>query len=359
MPFNVLIHEERTKLLALMPPGAKTMLSAGCSGAWYFDWVATAYGPVSRHIGIELYSPQPAGLPTFVEWLPNSVAKMSGVISASVDLVFSGQNVEHLPPVDLLGFLMESNRVLANGKHLVIDSPNRSVTLAAGYIQPEHTLELTVPEICTMVELAGFEVTAVKGIWLCDRAAPSIDVTVIPADAVELERRKLAATDRPLESFIWWLEAVKIAEPNAEALRKFIDVVFEVGLPAFLDRRYQKQIGRMIGYPDPCIAVASGENGYVVYGPYIPLVAGRYEVSVCLRVDTAERSALLRLDVCSGTGAVTHASVDIPVRQHVGKGWFVHTLPFALDHYCTAVEARVLVHNASLQVRPKPSISVV
>lgn len=343
----------------MMPPGATTVLSAGCSGAWYFDWVEKAYGPVSRHIGIELYSPQPAGLPAYVEWLPNSVAKMTGVASASVDLVFSGQNVEHLPPADLLGFLVESNRVLDNGKHLVIDSPNRAVTLAAGYIQPEHTLELTVPEICTMVELAGFQVTAVKGIWLCDRAAPSIDVTVIPADAVELQRRKDDATDRPLESFIWWLEAVKTGPPNVEALQKFIDVVFEVGLPAFLDRRYQKQIGRMVGYPDPAVAVNSGENGYVVYGPYIPLVAGQYEVSVCLRVDAAERSALLRLDVCSGTGSVTHASVDIPVRQQVGKGWFVYTLPFSLDRYCTAVEARVLVQNATLRVRPKPSISLV
>lgn len=342
-----------------MPPGAKTLLSAGCSGAWYFDWVEKAYGPVARHVGIELYSPMPADLPPYVEWLPNSVSSMTGVTTGSVDLVFSGQNVEHLPPTDLLGFLLESNRVLGIGKHLVIDSPNRSVTLAAGYIQPEHTLELTVPEICTMVELAGFRVTAVKGVWLCDRAAPSVEVISIPGDAVELERRKREATDRPLESFIWWLEAEKIGPANVDGLRKFIDVVFEVGLPAFLDRRYQKQIGRMVGYPDPAIDVTSGENGYVVYGPYIPLVAGQYEVSVCLRVDAADRSSLVRLDVCSGTGAVTHTSVDIPVRQHVGKGWFVYTLPFSLDRYCTAVEARVLVQNASLRVRPKPSISLV
>jgi SAM-dependent methyltransferase len=130
--FNDMIHAERGRLLRQLPKGAKVFCSAGCAGAWYFDWIAENYGHVDRHIGIELYLPKPDQLPDNVVWIKNSVADMTDVGTASVDLLFSGQNLEHLYYDDIQGFFREASRVLKIGGHLCIDSPNRLVTKELG-----------------------------------------------------------------------------------------------------------------------------------------------------------------------------------------------------------------------------------
>src|SRR5215211_384359 len=164
---NMMIHQARGALLRTMPPGARRLLSAGCSGAWYFDWIHQCYGDVSEHLGIEYYTPIPDDLPANVTWITNTASDMSDVATASCDLVFSGQNIEHLWPDEVVGFLAESARVLCSGGHLVIDSPNRAVTAPMNYSHSEHTVELTVDEIEEVVTLAGFEATKIAGIWLC------------------------------------------------------------------------------------------------------------------------------------------------------------------------------------------------
>jgi hypothetical protein len=88
------------------------LLSAGAAGTWYFEWITQWYGAVERHIGIERYLPRPDVLPANVEWITSSVADMDTVAGGSVDLVFSGQNIEHLFGDGVPGFLLESARVL-------------------------------------------------------------------------------------------------------------------------------------------------------------------------------------------------------------------------------------------------------
>jgi hypothetical protein len=127
------LHEARTFCLGGMPPGARTVLSVGASGTWYFDWFARAYGNVERHIGVEAFPPCPVELPENVEWLASDLAGPGGVaamLSGTVDLVFSGQNIEHLWPEQVVAFLVESNRVLRSEGWLVVDSPNRNLTEA-------------------------------------------------------------------------------------------------------------------------------------------------------------------------------------------------------------------------------------
>jgi hypothetical protein len=98
---NLLLHQFRTAFLRAMPPGARRLLSAGCAGGWYFDWVTQSYGPVEEHLGIEYYVDPPADLPANVTWIRNTVGNMSAVEDRSCDLVFSGQNLEHLWPEEL------------------------------------------------------------------------------------------------------------------------------------------------------------------------------------------------------------------------------------------------------------------
>jgi SAM-dependent methyltransferase len=164
--FNQLLHTLRTYELAAIPRGAEVFLSAGCAGTWYFDWIEQTYGRVQRHIGIEYFMPEPPGLPDYVTWIANTVADMEAVADSSVDLVFSGQNIEHLWPSDVAGFLVESFRTLKTGGLLVIDSPNRLVTRPLGWRHPQHTMEFTPQEARVLLSMSGFDVTSLRGIWM-------------------------------------------------------------------------------------------------------------------------------------------------------------------------------------------------
>ena len=103
--FNEIVHADRGKLLARLPKGARTVCSAGCAGAWYFDWFEECYGPVDRHIGVSSTVLARISFPANVQWIQNSVSDMRDVRSGSIDLLFSGQNIEHLFHEDLVGFL--------------------------------------------------------------------------------------------------------------------------------------------------------------------------------------------------------------------------------------------------------------
>jgi len=121
-----MLHSQRHARLEQVGFKGGVVLSAGCSGGWDLDWIEQTLGPLKRHIGVEYYSPRPAELPENVEWIKNTVGNMEDVPSDSVDLVFSGQNLEHLWVEEMVGFLCEANRVLRRGGQLVIDSFGRS-----------------------------------------------------------------------------------------------------------------------------------------------------------------------------------------------------------------------------------------
>jgi SAM-dependent methyltransferase len=175
------LHEARTVCLGDMPPGARTVLSVGANGTWYFDWFAQAYGYVERHIGVEAFFPRPDELPENVEWVAADLAGQDGVASVdsgSVELVFCGQNIEHLWPEQVVALLAESSRVLRPEGWLVVDSPNRNLTEAYRWTMEEHTVELSPEDAARLLELAGFEVVTMKGLWLCRRDGEPLSVSM-------------------------------------------------------------------------------------------------------------------------------------------------------------------------------------
>jgi SAM-dependent methyltransferase len=96
----------------------------------------------------------------------HSMTDLSGIADASVDLVYSGQSIEHVSAEDGGRVLAESWRVLRPGGHLGLDTPNRRVTRLASdaFSSPDHQVEYTWPELQAMLDVAGFEANWVKGL---------------------------------------------------------------------------------------------------------------------------------------------------------------------------------------------------
>lgn len=348
LDFNEIIHAERGKLLQLLPRGARRFCSAGCSGTWYFNWINENYGPVEQHFGVELYSPKPQDLPDYVTWIENSVSDMQGVPSGSIDLLFSGQNIEHLYREDFEGFLREANRVVAPGGHFCMDSPNRAVTQELGYVQPQHVLELTLDEARELMVAAGFAIENVYGIWSCgsdDKRSGSVTEF---SGADEVAERCAAARNDPSRSFIWWIVARKVGPVSAD-LTSVIERIMANAFPAFVKARFRKQIGRIkaIEGSEAVITVQPNEHGCVFFGPYIPLTEGIYSAEFMVKFHTTD--GFIAVDAACAGGAKVLGRLEV-LPSHLGE-WTRVEIEFSANEYTDTVETRFMAHGASADVR--------
>jgi len=345
---NLLLHHSRSAFLRTMPAGANVLCSAGCSGNWYFEWVERCYGPVSQHIGLEYYTPKPDQLPPNVTWIANTVSNMAGVGDQSCDMVFSGQNLEHLWPEEVVGFLLESWRILRDQGHLIVDSPNRELTAPLNWSHPEHTVEITVPEAVKLFSLAGFDVEQTRGIWLC-RDPRTLRILPFGPNATDdewsLPERLITADAEPENSFIWWIEARRSSRPpDAVALRTEMSRIFATAWPERL-QRFLVGCGTIEHSAGAeWVRCAPGQSGAVIYGPYCPLPAGRYSVTFDLAVDEPSSSAgdavVARCDVMIGAKAEPIVYRDL--RANEIKSSTQVTLEFELAQLEFGVQFRCL-----------------
>lgn len=342
---SVLLHAMRSAHLRQMPRIEGTLLSAGCAGAWYFDWVKERTGHEGRHIGIEYYMPKPSGLPANVEWIENTVGNMSAVGDASCEMVFSGQNLEHLWPEDVGGFFCESNRVLEDGGWLVVDSPNRLMTARLNWSHPEHTIEFTPAEAANLAKLAGFDVVGMVGLWTCRDALTGRMLPFIPDPTDEkwsLVERVTAAQADPENSFIWWMTARKSGPAQPAKLQAEIDTIFEAAWPERKER-FVSGIGRKSTADGRTEIVAEkGEGGPMIYGPYMPLKKGHHYAEFRLRaVDAADpRAPVAVCDVVGSAGQVITSKTLTPAELQDSRGTV--RLEFELDALEFGMQARCI-----------------
>lgn len=343
MSISNILHDLRAKRLQKAPKTTGTVLSAGCSGTFYFNWFEENYGRVNKHIGIELFAPKPDDLPDYVEWISNTVGNMSDVDDNACDLIFSGQNIEHLWPEDVIASLLESYRVLKPGGHLIIDSPNRHVTAKLKWIHPEHMIEFTPQEAKAILKLAGFNIKNIYGVWAC--IDPDTK-TVMDFDGVDINNH-LSNSDRiklgqkhPKESFIWWIEAEKSNRlPDSVKLQEKVYSIFN---KAWSERKSRTSSQ---GYLKGKTQFKSDglQKEFLIYGPYIPLPAGDYLATYQFDIPKVvkTKNIIIECDIVSIKNsciAKHYATID-SLRQNNGK----LEILFSLEELHFGIEARCLV----------------
>ena len=87
-----------------------------------------------------------------------SMADLSFAEDDSVDLVYSGQSIEHVTESDGDAVLSESLRILKPGAFMAIDTPNARVCRLQQeeFIDPDHKIEYDLDGLRAKVERAGF-----------------------------------------------------------------------------------------------------------------------------------------------------------------------------------------------------------
>ena len=122
-----------------------------------------------------------------VRYRYHSMVDLSDYPDDSVDLVYSGQSIEHVPPDLAAKVLSEVHRVLRPGGYLGIDTPNARVTRLQQpeFIDPDHEHEYTDTEMRALLSRAGFDVA---GAWGLNHAGPSLAAGRFDADQVATAR---------------------------------------------------------------------------------------------------------------------------------------------------------------------------
>ncbi len=95
-----------------------------------------------------------------------SMVDLSFAESGSVDLVYSGQSIEHVPEAAADEVLEGAFRALRPGGYMAIDTPNGRLCRMQqdDFIDPDHDVEYTLEQLRDKVLRAGFEVETIRGL---------------------------------------------------------------------------------------------------------------------------------------------------------------------------------------------------
>jgi predicted SAM-dependent methyltransferase len=96
----------------------------------------------------------------------HSMTDLSGLMSESFDMVYSGQSIEHVTQEEAKSVLAQVWRVLRPGGILALDTPNSRLTRLQqdAFVDPDHKYEYAHAEMVALLESSGFLVERAQGI---------------------------------------------------------------------------------------------------------------------------------------------------------------------------------------------------
>jgi SAM-dependent methyltransferase len=196
------LHFSRMMFVRSLPPGKRILDLGGtalgnATGAlvlmgypYVFDDLVVIDLPSEERN--EIYREESAHVVTDTKLGPvryryHSMVDLSDYADGTVDLVYSGQSIEHVPLDVADVVLSEVRRVLKPGGYLGLDTPNARVTRLqqAEFIDPDHEHEYTDAELRAKLVRAGFEVVEARGL---NYAGPSLAAGRFDVDAVAMAR---------------------------------------------------------------------------------------------------------------------------------------------------------------------------
>jgi predicted SAM-dependent methyltransferase len=175
-----LVHSARLKMVSSLLPEARNIVDlGGANGSIFemgypfkFEKIIVVDLPPKERWGmykeIELRSKDTPNGPIFVHF--GNMIDLSFLDDESIDLVWSGESIEHISPDDGKIMVREAFRILKKGGYFCLDTPNRYITEihtrwnGGGYIHPEHKIEY-YPEILQKILTdEGFKIIEKRGI---------------------------------------------------------------------------------------------------------------------------------------------------------------------------------------------------
>jgi hypothetical protein len=101
-----------------------------------------------------------------VDYLYQSMTSLRPIPDESVDLVYSGQSIEHVTRAEARTTYGEVRRVLKRGGIFALDTPNARITRLErdDFIDPDHKHEYTHEELTRDLTEAGLEILDAKGL---------------------------------------------------------------------------------------------------------------------------------------------------------------------------------------------------
>jgi len=104
---------------------------------------------------------------TTIHYIYGTMSDLSFLENDSVEMVFMGESIEHISEEEGYKTFSESFRVLKKGGYLILDTPNRLVTMLQcpdTLINPEHRIEYTPEKMREKIRNKGFTIIREFGI---------------------------------------------------------------------------------------------------------------------------------------------------------------------------------------------------
>ena len=171
-----LMHNARLKMVRHLLPAGDVILDLGGANAplhrmgyrHHYSKIVLIDLPIEgRHKDFQVELDDGDGK-VFLRY--EDMTNLYGIESGSVDLVWSGQSIEHVTEEQGFRMCSEALRVLKPGGRFCLDTPNRLITelhaatVGGGFVHPDHKIEYTPDHLRRVLRDSGFDIKEEWGV---------------------------------------------------------------------------------------------------------------------------------------------------------------------------------------------------